>query len=59
MLRWDVRLGPDIHIAVDASPMLRLHGGLRKIKYPPVTAEDTRRMLYEIMSEKQRQQLEE
>jgi len=49
----------DVHIAVEAPPMLRLHGALRKIKHPPFSSADTRRMLYEIMTEKQRKELEE
>ncbi len=47
----------DVHIAVESPPLLRLHGTLRKIKYPPFTADDTRRMLYEIMNDSLRQRL--
>jgi twitching motility protein PilT len=49
----------DIHIGVGSPPMLRLHGALRKIKYNNLTPEDTKRLLYEIMSEKQRKHFEE
>ncbi len=45
----------DIHIAVDIPPMLRLHGALRRIKYKSLAAEDTERMLNEILSERQKQ----
>ena len=48
----------DVHIAVEASPTIRLHGALRKVKYPPLSADDTRRMLYEIMNDQQRAMLE-
>jgi twitching motility protein PilT len=48
----------DIHIAVDAPPMLRLNGQLRRIKHAPFTEEETRRMLLEIMSDKQRVEFE-
>jgi len=48
----------DVHIAVESPPLLRLHGALRKIKYRALTAEDTQRMLYEIMSDQQRRRLE-
>ena len=48
----------DLHMAVGSPPVIRLHGILRKVKYPPLTEEDNRRMLYEIMNEKQRQILE-
>jgi twitching motility protein PilT len=45
----------DIHFAVGAPPMLRLHGILRKIKHPPFTAEDTERMLFEVLDERERE----
>ena len=49
----------DVHIAVGSSPMLRLYGALRKIKYEPFTADDTKRMFYEILRDEQRRMLEE
>ena len=49
----------DVHVVVGSPPMLRLHGALRKIKFRPLTAQDTKRMFYEILTEKQRSQLEE
>ena len=48
----------DVHIAVEVPPMIRLHGALRSIKFRPLTAEDTHRMFYEIMTDRQRQELE-
>lgn len=49
----------DVHIAVGAPPMLRLHGALRKIKFRDLTAEDTEKLLIEILSGKQRKSLED
>ena len=49
----------DVHIGVGSPPMLRLHGALRKIKYNNLTAEDTKRMLYEIIPERLRKHFEE
>jgi twitching motility protein PilT len=43
----------DIHIAVGAPPMLRLHGILRKVKHPDFTAEDTERLLFGMLDERQ------
>ena len=43
----------DIHFAVGSVPLLRLHGLLRKIKYPPLKEEDTERMFREILTEDQ------
>lgn len=49
----------DVHIAVGAPPMLRLNGALRRVKHEPFTEEQNKRMLYEIMSEKQRAEFDE
>lgn len=49
----------DVHIAVGLPPLLRLHGALRRIKYPELTAEQTKRFFDEIMSDDQRKTLEE
>jgi len=49
----------DVHIAVGLSPMLRLHGTLRKIKYRDLTAEDTERFFMEILSDRQKKILDE
>ena len=49
----------DIHIAVGSSPMLRLNGALRKIKFPPFTPDDTRRLFFEILTPNQRKTVED
>ena len=49
----------DVHIAVGSPPMVRLNGMLRKVKHPPFTPDDTRRMFYEILAEPARKELEE
>lgn len=43
----------DMHLSVGAPPILRLKGSLKKVDYPPLTAEVLRPMLYEILTEKQ------
>jgi len=48
----------DVHLAVGSPPMLRLYGALRRIKFPPLSQEDNKRMIYEIINEKQRKELE-
>ena len=48
----------DVHFAVEATPMLRLHGNLRRIKHAPFTAEDTKRMFMEILREREQGMLE-
>jgi twitching motility protein PilT len=49
----------DVHIAVGSPPMIRLNGALRKVKYPPFTPEDTKRIFYEILTPPQQKELEE
>jgi twitching motility protein PilT len=49
----------DVHIAVGSPPMIRLNGALRKVKYPPFTPEDTKRIFYEILTPAQQKELEE
>lgn len=43
----------DMHLAVGSPPMLRLHGTLKKVEYPPLTEDVLRPMLYEILTEAQ------
>lgn len=48
----------DMHLAVGAAPILRIHGALRKVDYPPLTDLVLRPMLYEMLSEKQIERVE-
>ena len=47
-----------MHLSVGAPPMLRLHGTLKKVDYPPLTDEVLRPMLYEVLTEKQIERFE-
>lgn len=49
----------DLHLTVGSPPQLRIDGKLVKTEYDLLTAEDTRKLAYSIMSEKQRQKFEE
>ncbi len=49
----------DLHISALESPMLRIHGSLRRVKMPPLSAEDARAMIYDIMNDEQRKIFEE
>jgi twitching motility protein PilT len=48
----------DLHISTGAPPMLRLQGEIRPIEYPSLTADQTRQLLYEMMSAEQRSRFE-
>src|ERR671916_387516 len=48
----------DLHITVGLPPMVRLHGHVRPLDYPAFTGNTTREMIYDILSNDQRQRLE-
>ncbi len=49
----------DLHLTVGSPPQLRIDGKLVKTEFELLTAEDTKRLAYSIMSEKHRQKFEE
>ncbi|MCS6893485.1 MAG: type IV pilus twitching motility protein PilT [Deltaproteobacteria bacterium] len=49
----------DLHISALEAPVLRIHGSIRRIKSPPLSAEETRNMIYDIMNDEQRKIFEE
>ena len=48
----------DLHITSGTSPGLRVHGEIIKVKTTPLTGEDTRRLVYQILSEDQKNEFE-
>src|ERR1051325_5268912 len=48
----------DMHLAVGFPPILRIHGTLRKVDYPPLTDQALRPMLYELLTERQIERFE-
>jgi twitching motility protein PilT len=49
----------DLHVEVDAPPMLRVHGELTPLEVNPLTAEDTENMIKSIASEAHMQAIQE
>jgi twitching motility protein PilT len=49
----------DLHLKVNLPPMMRLKGVIRKMDAPPITEEQMERLFFEIMTPKQRTQLED
>jgi len=49
----------DLHIEVGAPPMVRIHGGMTPLDLPPLTPEDTERLVKSIASEVNVQQISE
>jgi twitching motility protein PilT len=48
----------DLHLAIGFPPMIRKGGELRPLDHPVITAEVNRQILYEILTEEQRQTVE-
>src|SRR5687767_2850282 len=49
----------DLHIATGESPLLRLHGEMVKLNYPPLSATDAQALIFEILTEKQKKEFVE
>ncbi len=49
----------DLHITVGTPPQIRVDGKLQKLPMEPLTPEETKKLAYSIMSEKQKQKFEE
>jgi twitching motility protein PilT len=48
----------DLHISVGSPPAVRVRGDLKRLDYPEMTAQDTREIIYTILSNDQRKRLE-
>lgn len=48
----------DLHLTVGVPPVIRLGGSLEQLDYPRLTPDDCRELIYSILSEEQRQNLE-
>jgi twitching motility protein PilT len=49
----------DLHISAGESPMVRIHGDMKRVKMPALTVEQTTAMIYDIMGDTQRKIFEE
>ena len=48
----------DLHLTVGSPPIIRINGLLERLDYPRLSANDTRELIYSILSQDQRQRLE-
>ena len=51
--------GTDLHITTNAPPVIRVHGGLRKIDHPILTPAETKQIIYSVLSDNQKYKFEE
>jgi len=49
----------DCHLSTGEPPMIRIHGDLKKLDYPPLTKEEAHALVYDIMNDAQRKTFEE
>ncbi len=50
--------GSDLHLSVGSAPGMRISGEIVRVKVGALTAEDTRRLVYQVMSEAQQAEFE-
>ena len=53
------RGGTDLHISADSPPVMRLNGELRRLPFPPLSANDTKTLCYSVLTESQKHRFEE
>ena len=49
----------DLHVTTNSPPMIRVDGVLKPLNCPPLTPSDTKQICYSILTDKQKQRLEE
>ncbi len=51
--------GSDLHITTNSPPRIRIHGHLRPLDMPPLTAADTKSLAYSVLTDAQKHRFEE
>lgn len=51
--------GTDLHITTNAPPVIRVHGKLKRIEHPPLTADETKQIIYSILNDNQKYKFED
>jgi twitching motility protein PilT len=51
--------GTDLHITTNSPPVIRMHGDLVPLDMPPLTAVDTKKLAYSILTDAQKHRFEE
>ncbi len=51
--------GSDLHLSTNSPPQIRVDGHLRPLDFPPLTAADTKRLAYSVLTDAQKHQFEE
>ncbi|HET7393714.1 MAG TPA: PilT/PilU family type 4a pilus ATPase, partial [Candidatus Binatia bacterium] len=60
LLAFGVEQGAsDCHLSSGEPPMLRVHGDLKKLDYPPLSQEEVHNLVFDVMNDSQRKKFEE
>src|SRR5258705_7590145 len=51
--------GSDLHVTTNSAPRVRVHGKLRPLDMPPLTASDTKSLAYSVLTDAQKHHFEE
>src|SRR5450631_2661131 len=51
--------GSDLHVTTNSAPRVRVHGKLRPLDMPPLTAADTKSLAYSVLTDAQKHRFEE
>jgi len=51
--------GSDLHVTTNSPPRIRIHGKLRPLDMPPLTAADTKALAYSVLTDAQKHRFEE
>src|SRR4030081_762470 len=51
--------GSDLHVTTNSAPRVRVHGKLRPLDMPPLTASDTKSLAYSVLTDAQKHRFEE
>src|ERR1700755_623277 len=51
--------GSDLHVSTNSPPRVRVHGKLRPLDMPPLTAADTKSLAYSVLTDAQKHRFEE
>jgi pilus retraction protein PilT len=51
--------GTDLHITTNSSPLIRVHGLLKRIEHPTLSPSETKQMIYSILNDNQKYKFEE
>ena len=50
--------GSDLHLSIGTAPTVRIHGELRRLEFPDLTAADTKALAYSVLTDAQKKRFE-